>query len=63
MPMSPEVIRGEGAEAGLENAIIVNTCAVTAEAVRQARQNIRAARARTSGAKVIVTGCAGADGA
>lgn len=53
-----EVIRAKAREAGLQNAIIVNTCAVTAEAVRQARQNIRRARKDNPGAKVIVTGCA-----
>ncbi|MDZ4870577.1 MAG: tRNA (N(6)-L-threonylcarbamoyladenosine(37)-C(2))-methylthiotransferase MtaB [Alphaproteobacteria bacterium] len=53
-----EVIRAKAREAGLDNAIIVNTCAVTAEAVRQARQNIRRARKDNPGAKVIVTGCA-----
>jgi threonylcarbamoyladenosine tRNA methylthiotransferase MtaB len=44
--------------AGLDDIVVVNTCAVTAEAVRQARQTIRAhARARP-GARLIVTGCA-----
>ena len=43
---------------GLTDAIIVNTCAVTNEAVRQARQAIRKARARRPGAKLVVTGCA-----
>src|SRR3954449_3661609 len=53
-----EVIRGAAHTAGLENAVIVNTCAVTAEAERQARQAIRRARREHPGAKVIVTGCA-----
>ena len=53
-----EVIRARAAEDGLENAIIFNTCAVTGEAVRQARQAIRKARRERPGAKVIVTGCA-----
>jgi threonylcarbamoyladenosine tRNA methylthiotransferase MtaB len=44
--------------AGLENAIIFNTCAVTAEAVRQSRQAIRKARRANPAAKIIVTGCA-----
>jgi threonylcarbamoyladenosine tRNA methylthiotransferase MtaB len=44
-------------KAGLDNAVIINTCAVTNEAVRQARQTIRKT-ARTTGQKVIVTGCA-----
>ncbi|MEO1776412.1 MAG: tRNA (N(6)-L-threonylcarbamoyladenosine(37)-C(2))-methylthiotransferase MtaB [Pseudomonadota bacterium] len=46
------------AEAGLENAVIVNTCAVTVEAVRQARQQIRKLRRENPAAQVIVTGCA-----
>ncbi|MEL6336980.1 MAG: tRNA (N(6)-L-threonylcarbamoyladenosine(37)-C(2))-methylthiotransferase MtaB [Pseudomonadota bacterium] len=46
------------AEAGLENAVVVNTCAVTAEAVRQARQQIRKLRRENPAAQVIVTGCA-----
>ena len=37
-------MRGHAAAAGLQDAVIVNTCAVTAEAVRQARQTIRQAR-------------------
>jgi threonylcarbamoyladenosine tRNA methylthiotransferase MtaB len=45
-------------EEGLENAVIVNTCAVTSEAVRQARQAIRRTRRNRSDAKIIVTGCA-----
>jgi threonylcarbamoyladenosine tRNA methylthiotransferase MtaB len=53
-----EVIRARAAEDGLENAIVFNTCAVTGEAVRQARQAIRKARRERPGAKVIVTGCA-----
>ncbi len=53
-----EVIRKRTAEDGLSDAIIFNTCAVTGEAVRQARQAIRKARRERPGAKVIVTGCA-----
>jgi threonylcarbamoyladenosine tRNA methylthiotransferase MtaB len=53
-----EVIRLAAAEAGLNGAIIVNTCAVTAEAERQARQAIRRARRRHPEAEIIVTGCA-----
>ena len=45
-------------EAGLENTIIVNTCAVTSEAERSARQAIRRARKENPEAKIIVTGCA-----
>jgi threonylcarbamoyladenosine tRNA methylthiotransferase MtaB len=44
--------------AGLSNAVIVNTCAVTAEAVRQARQRIRKLRREHPRARLIVTGCA-----
>ena len=45
-------------QAGLENAVIVNTSAVTAEAVRQARQRIRKLRREHPKARLIVTGCA-----
>ncbi|MFN7092019.1 MAG: tRNA (N(6)-L-threonylcarbamoyladenosine(37)-C(2))-methylthiotransferase MtaB, partial [Allorhizobium sp.] len=48
----------EAAKAGLDNAILVNTCAVTSEAVRQARQAIRRARRENPQARIIVTGCA-----
>ncbi len=53
-----EVIRREAARAGLAHAVIVNTCAVTAEAQRQARQAIRRARREHPDAPIIVTGCA-----
>jgi len=53
-----EVIRREAEAAGLADTIVVNTCAVTAEAVRQARQSIRRARRENPGARVVVTGCA-----
>jgi threonylcarbamoyladenosine tRNA methylthiotransferase MtaB len=53
-----EVIRAKAREAGLDNAVIVNTCAVTSEAVRQVRQQIRRARKENPGARIIVTGCA-----
>lgn len=43
---------------GLENTVIVNTCAVTAEAVRQSRQQIRKIRRERPEARIIVTGCA-----
>lgn len=62
-----EVMKREADEAGLgtlENgAIIFNTCAVTAEAVRQARQAIRKARRENPQARIIVTGCAAQTGA
>ncbi|MGH8722667.1 MAG: radical SAM protein, partial [Burkholderiales bacterium] len=53
-----EVMRGHAAAAGLGEAIIVNTCAVTAEAERQARQAIRKARRTHPRVRIIVTGCA-----
>ena len=53
-----EVIRRAAATAGLSEAVIINTCAVTAEAERQARQAIRRARRQRPGATIIVTGCA-----
>src|SRR3989337_431180 len=53
-----EVMREHADAAGLGDAVIVNTCAVTAEAVRQARQAIRKARRKHPQAKIIVTGCA-----
>ena len=53
-----EVMRQQAVAAGLSSAVIVNTCAVTAEAVRQARQAIRRARRERPDAKIIVTGCA-----
>lgn len=53
-----EAMKELAAAAGLENAVIVNTCAVTAEAVRKARQEIRRLARENPGAPVIVTGCA-----
>jgi threonylcarbamoyladenosine tRNA methylthiotransferase MtaB len=53
-----EVIRAEAAAAGVDDAIIVNTCAVTTEAVRQARQTIRRLRRERPDGRIIVTGCA-----
>ena len=53
-----EIIRGHARAAGLDGAVIVNTCAVTAEAERQARQAIRRARRQNPDARIIVTGCA-----
>ncbi len=53
-----EVIRGLARDAGLENAIVFNTCSVTAEAERQARQAIRKARRDHPDKMIIVTGCA-----
>jgi threonylcarbamoyladenosine tRNA methylthiotransferase MtaB len=53
-----EVMKGHAEKAGLEGAIVFNTCAVTNEAVRQARQAIRKARRERPDARIIVTGCA-----
>jgi threonylcarbamoyladenosine tRNA methylthiotransferase MtaB len=53
-----EVIRREAEHAGFAETIVVNTCAVTAEAVRQARQTIRALRRDRPRSKIVVTGCA-----
>ena len=53
-----QVMRQLSQSAGLDNAIIINTCAVTAEAERQARQVIRRARRKNPKATLIVTGCA-----
>jgi threonylcarbamoyladenosine tRNA methylthiotransferase MtaB len=53
-----EVMRAHAEKAGMSNAIVFNTCAVTAEATRQARQAIRRAHAQNPDAQIIVTGCA-----
>jgi threonylcarbamoyladenosine tRNA methylthiotransferase MtaB len=53
-----EVIRRNAAAAGVSDTIVVNTCAVTSEAVRQARQTIRRLRRRNPGGRIVVTGCA-----
>jgi threonylcarbamoyladenosine tRNA methylthiotransferase MtaB len=53
-----EVIRREAERAGFADTVVVNTCAVTAEAVRQARQAIRALRRDRPTATIVVTGCA-----
>jgi threonylcarbamoyladenosine tRNA methylthiotransferase MtaB len=53
-----EVMKAEAEKAGLDNAIIVNTCAVTQEAVTQARKAVRKARRDNPQARIIVTGCA-----
>ncbi len=53
-----EVIRRHARTAGLNDAIVVNTCAVTREAERQARQTIRRTRRDNPGARIIATGCA-----
>jgi threonylcarbamoyladenosine tRNA methylthiotransferase MtaB len=54
-----EAMRRHAAEAGgCDDLVVVNTCAVTAEAERQARQAIRRARRERPGARIVVTGCA-----
>jgi threonylcarbamoyladenosine tRNA methylthiotransferase MtaB len=53
-----EVMRAHAERAGLADAVIVNTCAVTAEAVRQAAQTIRKLKRDNPTARLIVTGCA-----
>jgi len=53
-----EAMKDLAAQAGLQNAVVVNTCAVTAEAVRKARQDIRKLRKANPNARLIVTGCA-----
>ena len=53
-----EAMREMAAAAGISNSCVVNTCAVTAEAVRKSRQAIRRQRRENPGAKVLVTGCA-----
>lgn len=53
-----EAMKELAAAAGVENAVVVNTCAVTAEAVRKAKQEIRRLARENPGAPIIVTGCA-----
>ncbi|WP_290926874.1 tRNA (N(6)-L-threonylcarbamoyladenosine(37)-C(2))-methylthiotransferase MtaB, partial [Hyphomonas sp. UBA1474] len=53
-----EVMRGHATDAGLNDAVIINTCAVTSEAVRSARQTIRRAAKDNPDAPILVTGCA-----
>src|SRR3954451_25198729 len=53
-----EAIRREAEAAGLVDTIVVNSCAVTNEAVAQARQKIRRLKRERPGARIVVTGCA-----
>ncbi|MHB2168411.1 tRNA (N(6)-L-threonylcarbamoyladenosine(37)-C(2))-methylthiotransferase MtaB [Alsobacter sp. R-9] len=53
-----EAMRREAAAAGHDGLVIVNTCAVTAEATRQARQAIRRLKREQPGVRIVVTGCA-----
>ncbi len=56
--LESEVMRARADAAGMGDAILVNTCAVTNEAVRQARQAIRKARRENPQARIVVSGCA-----
>jgi len=53
-----EAIKRAAGEAGLADTVVVNTCAVTGEAVRQARQAIRRLKRERPDARIVVTGCA-----
>src|ERR1700739_4472354 len=53
-----EVIAREADRAGLADTIVINSCAVTNEAVAQARQSIRRLKRERPGARIVVTGCA-----
>jgi len=53
-----EIVRKNAVAAGLGDVVVVNTCAVTTEAERQARQTIRRLRRENPSARIIVTGCA-----
>ena len=53
-----EVIRREAESVGLTDTIVINSCAVTNEAVAQARQTIRRLKRERPGARIVVTGCA-----
>src|ERR1700759_917026 len=53
-----EVIAREAERAGLADAIVINSCAVTNEAVAQARQSIRRLKRERPGARIVATGCA-----
>src|SRR5437667_12666695 len=53
-----EVIRREAHSAGLSDTIVINSCAVTNEAVAQARQSIRRLKRERPDARIVVTGCA-----
>lgn len=53
-----EVIRSKAEGAGLSDTIVINSCAVTNEAVAQARQSIRKLKRERPGARIVVTGCA-----
>jgi threonylcarbamoyladenosine tRNA methylthiotransferase MtaB len=56
--LEAETMRQKAQESGLSNAILINTCAVTGEAVKQARQTIRRARRENPESRIVVAGCA-----
>jgi threonylcarbamoyladenosine tRNA methylthiotransferase MtaB len=56
--LESEIMRSQATKAGLDDTIIINTCAVTAEAERQARQTIRRLHRDNPAKRIIVTGCA-----
>ena len=53
-----EVIRREAEQAGIDDVVVINSCAVTNEAVAQARQSIRRLKRERPNVRVVVTGCA-----
>jgi len=53
-----EVILREAESAGLSDTIVINSCAVTSQAVAQARQSIRRLKRERPGLRIVVTGCA-----
>ena len=53
-----EVIAREAERAGLSDTVVINSCAVTNEAVAQARQSIRRLKRERPALRIVVTGCA-----
>ncbi|MGN6116894.1 MAG: tRNA (N(6)-L-threonylcarbamoyladenosine(37)-C(2))-methylthiotransferase MtaB, partial [Nitrobacter sp.] len=53
-----EIIRRNAESAGLDDLVVINSCAVTNEAVAQARQSIRKLKRERPSARIVVTGCA-----
>jgi threonylcarbamoyladenosine tRNA methylthiotransferase MtaB len=56
--LESETMRRRAIEAGVADAVLINTCAVTAEAVRQAKQAIRRVRRERPASRIVVSGCA-----
>src|SRR6188472_4743674 len=56
--LESEVIAREAENAGLSDTVVINSCAVTNEAVAQARQSIRRLKRERPGLRIVVTGCA-----